>query len=71
LLLLSFLLLSLLLPACASPPGPRGAAGAGSPAGPVVAISGPIVDATTDTPVVADVYVDGTRNVTAVNNSIT
>jgi hypothetical protein len=51
----------LLLTACTSP----------SPAGPVVAISGPIVDATTDTPVVADVYVDGTRNVTAVNNSIT
>ena len=38
-----------LLTACTSP----------SPAGPVVAISGPIVDATTNKPVVADVYVDG------------
>jgi PBP1b-binding outer membrane lipoprotein LpoB len=74
------LLLSLLLTACASPPGPRGApvpatqvqaAGAGSPAGPVLAISGPIVDAATNQPVVAGVYVDGKRYVTVVNNSIT
>jgi hypothetical protein len=78
--LLTLLLLSLLLTACTSPPGPRGApvpatqvqaAGAGSPAGPVLAISGPIVDATTNQPIVAGVYVDGTRCVTTVNNSIT
>jgi hypothetical protein len=47
--LLALLLLTFLLPACASP----------SPAGPVLAISGPIVDATTGAAVVADVYVDG------------
>ena len=41
-------LLSLLLTACASP----------SPAGPVLEISGAIVDATTNKPVVAGVYVD-------------
>ncbi len=53
-LLLTLLLLSLPLLACTSLPGPRGAAGAGSPAGPVVvAISGPVVDATTGAPVVA------------------
>jgi hypothetical protein len=80
--ILTLLLLSLLLAACTSPPGPRGApvpatqvqaAGAGSPAAaerslpsgkpsivtPMVAISGPIVDAATNTPVAADVYVDG------------
>jgi hypothetical protein len=44
-----FLLFLLFLTACASP----------GPAGPVLAISGPIVDSTTDKPVVADVYVDG------------
>jgi hypothetical protein len=43
------ILLSLLLAACASP----------SAAAPVVAISGPIVDAITNKAVVADVYVDG------------
>jgi hypothetical protein len=29
---------------------------------PVLAISGPIVDATTNKPVIADVYVDGAMN---------
>jgi hypothetical protein len=72
--LLTFLLLSLFLTACASPPGPRvapvpactwaagtgapqvQAAGAGSPAGPALTISGPIVGAHTGQPVTADVY---------------
>ena len=44
--LLTLLLLSLLLPACTSP----------SPAGPVVAVSGPIVDAHTGQLVAADIY---------------
>ena len=47
--LLTLLLLSLLLPACTSP----------SPAAPTLAISGPIVDAAINKPVVAVVYMDG------------
>jgi hypothetical protein len=47
--ILILLFLSLFLTACTSP----------SSAGPVLAISGPIVDAATGAPVVADVYVDG------------
>ncbi len=47
--LLTLLVLSLFLAACTSP----------SPATPVVAISGPIVDATTNQVVAADVYEDG------------
>jgi hypothetical protein len=56
-LFLTLLLLFLLLPACASP-SPPARDGPGQAAGPVLAISGPIVDATTNQPVVADVYVD-------------